>query len=249
LARSVGRGILLHRGYRASGRQPVTEIEEYPAPGVAMPTLFYICLGAVALLLLLFLGWRFASRRSSLPCPAWLGWMVELDNPFARSNRASNIVNRLDLQPGMKVVDVGCGPGRLTIPLARAVGPQGEVLAMDIQPGMLQRVQAKAQAANLNNIQYLQAGAGEGKLERSHYDRAVLVTVLGEIPDREAALREIVDALEPGGILSVTETVFDPHYQTRKTVLQLARTAGLRQKDCSGNWLAFTLNLEKPQDA
>jgi ubiquinone/menaquinone biosynthesis C-methylase UbiE len=65
----------------------------------------------------------------------------------------------------------------------------------------LQRVQAKAQAANLNNIRFLQAGAGEDKLEHSYYDRAVLVTVLGEIPDREAALREIVEALKPGGIL------------------------------------------------
>jgi 2-polyprenyl-3-methyl-5-hydroxy-6-metoxy-1,4-benzoquinol methylase len=214
-----------------------------------MPTLLYIFVGVVGLILLTFIVWRFASRRSSLPCPAWLGWMVELDNPFARSNRAANIVNGLDLQPGMKVLDVGCGPGRLTIPLAQRVGPQGEVLAMDIQAGMLQRAQAKAQAANLNNIRFLQAGAGEGKLERARYDQAVLVTVLGEIPDQEAALREVVGALKPGGILSVTETVFDPHYQSRNTVLRLASTVGLRQKDFSGNWLAFTLNLEKPKDA
>jgi hypothetical protein len=49
-----------------------------------------------------------------------------------------------------------------------------------------------------------------------------------------------------GVILSVTETVFDPHYQRRNTVLRLASTVGLRQKAFSGNWLAFTLNLEKP---
>jgi 2-polyprenyl-3-methyl-5-hydroxy-6-metoxy-1,4-benzoquinol methylase len=214
-----------------------------------MPTLLYVCISVIGLILLFFLVWRFASRRSSLPCPAWLGWMVELDNPFARSNRASNIVKCLDLQPGMKVLDIGCGPKRITIPLAQRVGPQGEVLAMDIQAGMLQRVQAKAQAANLNNIRFLQAGAGEGKLEHTHYDRAVMVTVLGEIPDREAALREIVEALKPGGILSVTETVFDPHHQSRSTVVRLANTIGLLPKEYSGNWLAFTLSLSKPKDA
>jgi len=124
--------------------------------------------------------------------------MVELDNPFAQCNRARNIVRRLELQPGMKVLDVGCGPGRVTIPLAQQIGSQGEVWAIDIQPGMLRRAKAKAQAANLNNIRFLQIGAGEGKLERCQYDRAVLVTVLGEIPDQESALREIAGALKPG---------------------------------------------------
>ncbi len=208
----------------------------------------YFGIGFVGLLLIAFV-WRFASRRSSLPCPIWLAWMVELDNPFAQCNRARNIVRRLELQPGMKVLDVGCGPGRVTIPLAQQIGSQGEVVAIDIQPGMLRRAQAKAQTANLNNIRFLQIGAGEGKLERSQYDRAVLVTVLGEIPDQEAALREIAEALKPGGILSVTEVIFDPHFQGRDTVLRLARTAGLHQREFFGNRLAFTLNLEKSRGA
>jgi ubiquinone/menaquinone biosynthesis C-methylase UbiE len=211
--------------------------------------LLYICAGLVAVILLIAFAWRFASRRSSLPCPTWLGWLVELENPFARVNRANNIVHRLDLLPGMKVLDVGCGPGRLTIPVAQRIGLQGEVLAIDIQPGMLRRAQAKAKAANLDNIRFLQVGAGEGKLERSRYDRALLVTVLGEIPDREAALGEIFDALKPGGILSVTEIIFDPHYQARKTILRLASSVGLRENEFFGNRLAFTLNLEKPKSS
>jgi ubiquinone/menaquinone biosynthesis C-methylase UbiE len=216
---------------------------------MTISVLVYISFGLIGLGLLITFVWRCASRHNSLPCPAWLRWFVELDNPFTETNRASVIVQHLDLQPGMKVLDVGCGPGRLTIPIAEQVGPQGKVTAIDIQPGMLRRAREKAQAANLHNIRFLQAGAGEGKLERSQYDRALLVTVLGEIPDREAALKEIFAALKPGGTLSVTEVIFDPHFQSRGTVLHLANSVGFQEQKFFGKRYAFTLNLEKPHDA
>jgi ubiquinone/menaquinone biosynthesis C-methylase UbiE len=175
-----------------------------------------------------------------------LRWLVEMDNPFTETNRADVILQHLELQPGMSVLDIGCGPGRLTVPAARQVGQQGKVVAVDLQPGMLRRAQEKAQAAELHKIQFLQAGVGDGKLETGLADRALLVTVLGEIPNREAALREVFAALKPGGILSVTEIIFDPHFQSRETVLRLAGAAGFREKAFFGNRIAFTLNLEKP---
>jgi len=193
--------------------------------------------------------WRLASRRHSLPCPVWLRWLVELDNPFTKTNRAAVIVQHLGLRPGMAVLDAGCGPGRVTVPLAREVGPQGEVVAMDIQDGMLQRARQKARAAGLDNIQFLHAGLGEGTLGRDRFECALLVTVLGEIPDREAALKEIYGALKPNGMLSVTEIIFDPHFQRRKTVVRLARAVGFREKAFHGNRIAFTMHLEKPDTA
>jgi ubiquinone/menaquinone biosynthesis C-methylase UbiE len=208
------------------------------------PVLTVIC-AALILGILASIVWRFASRRYSLPCPPWLAWFVELDNPFSATSSAQSIIQNLDVQPDMKVMDVGCGPGRLTIPLAKAVGPDGEVTAVDIQPAMLRRAEKKAQAAHLNNIRFLQAGAGEGKLPRDTFDRAVLVTVLGEIPDREAALKEIYAALKPGGILSVSEIILDPHFQRRETVVRLANAVGLQEKKFVGNRSAFTVTLEK----
>lgn len=186
------------------------------------------------------------SRRQSLPCLVWLRWCVDLDNPFAKNNRAAVILDHLELQPGMAVLDFGCGPGRLTVPAAQRVGPGGRVVAVDLQAGMLARAKEKARAANLSNIEFVQAGAGEGKLGRGRFDRALLVTVLGEIPDRLGALKEIFDALKPGGLLSVTETLFDPHYQSRQTVTRLAGEAGFGEHAFFGNRLAFTVNLEKP---
>jgi SAM-dependent methyltransferase len=205
-----------------------------------------ILLALVILILLITVGWRIHSRRSSLPCPSWLAWLVELDNPFARSYNARNIIRRLDLQPGMRVLDAGCGPGRVTIPVARAVGPNGEVVAIDVQPRMLRRAKDKAQEAGLTNIKFVELAIETGKLGSDQYDRVLLVTVLGEIPNRQSALQEIYRALKPGGMLSVTETVFDPHYQSRATILRLAGSAKFEERAFFGNRLSFTLNLEKP---
>jgi ubiquinone/menaquinone biosynthesis C-methylase UbiE len=210
--------------------------------------IMYIAVAVVVLLVVVSLAWRVSSRRKSLPCPTWLRWAVELDNPFTRVNRAAAIAANLDLRPGMRVLDVGCGPGRVTIPVAERVAP-GEVVAMDVQAGMLLRVREKAEAAQLKNVRFLEASAGRGKVEAEQFDRALLVTVLGEIPDQVAALREVFHALKPGGLLSITEVVFDPHFQTRGAVRRLSAAAGFREKRFLGGPLAYTLILEKSVDA
>ncbi len=199
----------------------------------------------VILIVVLTLVWRFISNRRSLPCPSWLSWMVEMDNPFTKTNRASVIIDLLGLQPGMKVLDAGCGPGRLSIPAAKAIGSQGELTALDLQAGMLARVQEKARTAGLSNIRLMQVELGKGKLEMAYYDRAMLVTVLGEIPEQEAALQEIYQALKPGGILSVTEVIFDPHFQSRESVQRVAGRVGFREAGFFGKRLAYTMHFEE----
>lgn len=211
-----------------------------------MRVIFYIVLGLLVLILALSGMWRFASQRWQLPCPSWLGWMLEADNPFTKINRAANVIESLELQPGMTVLDAGCGPGRVTIPLAHKVGPQGKVSALDIQEEMLAKVKEKARVAGLSNITFIHAGLGDGKLEQNKYDRATLVTVLGEIPDQKKALQEIFNALKPGAILSITETLFDPHYQRFNGVLNLAQQVGFQKKKVFSDWFSYNLLLEKP---
>ena len=206
---------------------------------------FQILLGLVLFAILVAFTWRFSSRRISLPCPSWLAWLVEMDNPFAKNYNASSIVQRLDLKPGMSVLDAGCGPGRVTLPLARAIGAQGQVVAIDIQPRMVRRARQKAKAAGLTNIQFQELAIEGGKLGNAQFDRVILVTVLGEIPDRESAFREIHRALKSDGMLSITEIIVDPHYQSRGAILRLASSVGFREKAFFGNRLAFTLHLEK----
>jgi ubiquinone/menaquinone biosynthesis C-methylase UbiE len=181
-----------------------------------------------------------------MPCPSWLSWLVEFDNPILRNNSAPEIISHLDLHLGMKVLDFGCGPGRLTIPIAKLVSPSGSVTAFDIQPAMLERVRIKVVRENLSNIEFVHGAAGEGKLGNSQYDRVLLVTVLGEIPDKITLMKEIFDCLKAGGLLSITETIADPHFQTREKVLRITRTAGFAEKGFYGNPISFTIVFEKP---
>lgn len=201
----------------------------------------FAILGVVAI----FLIWRLSSQRKSLPCPSWLGWMVEMDNPFTQANRTPNILKNLQLSSGMVVLDAGCGPGRLTLPLAETIGPQGKVIALDIQEEMLAKTRKKTELAGYDHVHTLHAGLGSGKLPKDTFDRAVLVTVLGEIPNPLPALKEIYSSLKPGGLLLITEIIFDPHFQSRKKVLQLTSQAGFQEKNFFGKKLAYSLLLEK----
>src|SRR5256885_15327780 len=68
-------------------------------------------------------------RRNPEPFPAERARLLE--SPFARRQTA-RILGNLDLAPGMRVLDVGAGVGRLSVPVATRVGAQGEVVALDI---------------------------------------------------------------------------------------------------------------------
>jgi ubiquinone/menaquinone biosynthesis C-methylase UbiE len=145
----------------------------------------------------------------------------------------------------MRVLDAGCGPGRVTLPLAKVVGPDGEVVALDFQEEMLARVRSKATDQDLDNISYQQAELGTGTFGLDGFDRIVMVSVLGEIPQPAEALQEISAALKADGMISITEVIFDPHFQTRARVLSWAETADLREKQFLGKRLAYTILLEK----
>ena len=184
-------------------------------------------------------------RWGRWPCPAWL--VPLLENPYFEAVAGANtVLERAGVGSGMQVLDAGCGPGRVTLAAAARVGPSGRVVALDIQPRMLEKIKNRLATKGLANVELLLAGLGEGKLPASEFDVALLVTVLGEIPDQVAALRELHRSLLPGGVLSVTEVLPDPHYQTVARVCQLAAEVGFHESQIIRGWLSFTMNLTKP---
>ncbi|MGD2157399.1 MAG: class I SAM-dependent methyltransferase [Anaerolineales bacterium] len=212
-----------------------------------MNPLIFSLLGSIITLIATSLVWRWFSRRQQLPCPAWIAWLLE--TPLTESVAGTQItLDRIGLLPGEVGLDVGCGPGRLSIPADRRVGAKGRIVALDIQPKMLARLRARVSEAGLTNVEiHLGDITNENGLPEDHFDRVWLVTVLGEIPNRLAALSNIHGLLRPKGVLSITEIIPDPHYQRREVVLRLCREAGFAPTQYWGTALAFTQNFEKPK--
>jgi ubiquinone/menaquinone biosynthesis C-methylase UbiE len=184
-------------------------------------------------------------RRRPIPHPPRLTFLFEnpLVGAFVGPER---LLERLDLAPGMRVLDAGCGPGRLTVPLSKAMGQGGEVVALDGQRGMLEKLKRRLDAEDITNVRLLLGGLGEGAFREGGFDRIVLAMVLGEVRDRGAALRELYAALRPGGVLSVTEIFGDPDYRRPATVRREVEAAGFRLVRRFGGFPAYTLNFQKP---
>ncbi len=190
------------------------------------------------------LWWRGASRRRSLPCPTWLASMLD-SNWSDGFLGTQTTLDRIGLRPGQRVLEIGPGPGRLLIPAARRVLPGGEVVGLDIQPGMIERLKARAAQASASNLTTILGDATKPNVPAESFDIVFLCTVLGEIPDREAALLQCYAALKPDGTLSITEIFPDPHYQSRATVKRVAEGAGFRLEATHGPWYFFAANFVK----
>jgi ubiquinone/menaquinone biosynthesis C-methylase UbiE len=110
---------------------------------------------------------------------------------------------------------------------------------------MLARLNARAVQAGVSNLTSVLGNASQSQFPPESFDVIFLVTVLGEIPDREDTLRQCHSTLKPSGLLSVTEIFPDPHYQSRTTVRRLAEAVGFRLKKMHGPLYFFTANFLK----
>lgn len=186
---------------------------------------------------------RLAHRYGhSMPCPWSLAWLV--NNPIRRRYMRP-LLNRVGIRPGERVLELGPGPGTFTLGAARRVGPEGRLIAVDIQPQMIAQVERRVREAGLTNVETHVASAYELPLEDASVDRAFLVTVLPEIPDHGRALAELHRVLKRGGVLSITEEFTDPDYPLPSETIRRVEAAGFRLEQQMGNWWIYTVNFCK----
>lgn len=184
-----------------------------------------------------------AMKGRGEPCPSSWSWIV--DNPLRRWD-VRHALNRAGLRAGETVLELGPGPGAFTVDAAQRVGPEGRLIAVDIQPEMIAQVKARVREAGLANVETHVASAYDLPVDDGTVDRAFLITVLPEIPDPVRGLREVHRVLKPGGIVSTTEEFLDPDYPRRVTAVAWAEAAGFELAERHGSWWTYTLNFRKP---
>ncbi len=127
-----------------------------------------------------------------------------------RSNRdaeedTTQLHRLLDLRPGQTACDVGAGNGYHTVRMARAVGPTGKVLAVDIQPRMLEMLRERVQEAGLHNVETIEGRPGDPRLPAGACDLILLVDVYHELAWPEPMLAAFRRALSSEGRVALVE--------------------------------------------
>jgi ubiquinone/menaquinone biosynthesis C-methylase UbiE len=179
-------------------------------------------------------------RKHPSACPYGQRFWIEAPHPFITRARLREI---LEPTPGERVLEIGPGTGYYTLDLADWVGPEGEVEIFDIQQEMLDHTIRRARERGLWNINPTRGDARELPYDDDIFDAAILITVLGEVPDQDAALREVARVLRPGGRLIVGELLGDPHYVTPGSLERRAEAAGLRLERRAGPRVGYFARL------
>jgi SAM-dependent methyltransferase len=121
----------------------------------------------------------------------------------------ANHLRHAQLEPGLVVLDVGCGAGIDSILAAQRVGPAGRVLALDFLPEMLERTAAAAREAALDNVETVEGEMEAVPLPDASVDVVISNGVLNLSPRKARALAELRRVLRPGGELCVADLTVD----------------------------------------
>lgn len=157
-------------------------------------------------------------------CPAWLSFT--LTNVFRRMAHDPVRVLSPYVRAGDVALDIGSGPGFFTIPLARKVGESGLVVAVDIQPKMLEKTRRRAVRAGVAGRIRLHLATTESLGLDMQSDFALVFWMAHEVEDLDRLFLEIRTALKPGGVALLVEPRGHVSEQRFEEILLAARGAG-----------------------
>lgn len=202
---------------------------------------------------------KYMNRRIALPMSyhgiPWLNRpeRIQEENP-------QEMLEQLKVTEGMIVCDMGCGDGYYSIQLSKLVGPKGKVLAVDIQPEMLQQLSRRCAEANVENIDMIHGEVYDPKLPEGQVDLVLMVDVYHEFSHPVHMLEAVRKSLKPEGVIALVEfraedpnvPIFPEHKMTKKQIAKEYTANGFelaREYDrLPWQHLMFWKRSEKPAD-
>ena len=159
-------------------------------------------------------------------------WLIRPERD--EEERASESFQQLKLVKGMTVCDLGCGNGYWTLPMARDVGEEGKVLAVDIQREMLQKLRARSARVNLNNIQPVLGKVDDPNLPAGEVDLLLMVDVYHEFSHPESMLWGIRRSLKPKGVVALLEYREEDPSVPIKPLHKMSKTQIMKEYSANG---------------
>jgi ubiquinone/menaquinone biosynthesis C-methylase UbiE len=179
-------------------------------------------------------------------CPVWMGWL--LASPLRKLWQNPEKILRPFITPGMTVLEPGSAMGFFSLPAAKLVGPQGKVICVDLQPGMLSRLATRAARAGLGERLEPRL-CSETSLNiddlNGKTDFAFAIAVVHEVPDQDNFFQEMAAALKPGGKLLFAEPKGHVTREAFQQSLAWAQKWGLQKLEDSLAHGALTAVLKK----
>src|SRR5256885_1820820 len=143
---------------------------------------------------------------------AWavdLGYPEELASvPEAAVESFAGVANPFSLgrlEPGARVLDLGCGAGTDTLVAAQMVAPEGRVTGIDMTPEMLAKARAAAGEMGQENVDFVEGEAERLPFTDTSFDVVISNGVIDLIPDKDAVFSELFRVLAPGGRLQIAD--------------------------------------------
>jgi ubiquinone/menaquinone biosynthesis C-methylase UbiE len=159
-------------------------------------------------------------------CPWW--FIYSFDNPLRKLFHDPPAILEPYVKPGNIVLDVGCGMGYFTIALARLVGQNGKVIALDLQKEMLQGVRRRARRGGLlERIQTLQGSLGHLGVD-CELDFALAFWMVHEVHEPQGFFIDLYNLLKPAGRLLLVEPRGHVSQAAFDQTISLAESAGFR---------------------
>lgn len=188
---------------------------------------------------------RAVVARQPFPMPHHFGKLLD-HSLRLQYRKVSETLGLFGFQAGMQVLDLGCGTGTFSEEMARMVGSEGTIHAVDLQQPLLQIARQRLEACGLGDrVRFHHCGVNTLPLADESIDLAILIATLGEVDDKFGALGEIRRVLKPGARLAISEEMLDPAYLSAASVKQWLSEAGFHFIGKSGTPFCYSMIFHK----